>query len=480
MLVDLRILKDNPFRDFKIDPIDQKVVDQLAESIEEDGFWSGVVCRQVDANIEIAAGHHRRLAALKAGLTAADVYVGEFDDHAMIRVYARENATQRGNTGTAMAGSVASAIHFLAKAILTDHVWIQTWVAEQGIDLEAARVHLTSNQGLGWEIVLAFLRQIPGISRNSINQQLANLKTSGDYARIIEEIQTDIEREEREAAAALERAEAERKEAEEAERAAEAERKAAAERAKRAREEAAKKRAEFERQQAEVKAQLQEKRRKEAEKEAERIRAQATAAASAGASARKATTTAKKQGIIFDFEGVSRHLKNALQVSAFRDAVTQPSVAKILMVKKQAELAALLVQLARSRKTDITANFIRDNIMVQAQQMMGMLRKESAEERRRREEHNAQLQMESHQGNFARHLRGLNVVGQQIVDLIKRHPNVDFQVTVEFRKAVSDAEAIINQLNGRFGYGEAYPKDRPYRRPTLGQSPSSSRSRLPR
>lgn len=37
----------------------------------------------------------------------------------MIRIYAVENATQRGNTSTAMGGSVASAIRFLAKIILT-------------------------------------------------------------------------------------------------------------------------------------------------------------------------------------------------------------------------------------------------------------------------------------------------------------------------------------------------------------------------
>jgi|SRR5262245_27445471 len=37
----------------------------------------------------------------------------------MIRIYSRENALQRGNTSTAMAGSVAAAARFLAKAALT-------------------------------------------------------------------------------------------------------------------------------------------------------------------------------------------------------------------------------------------------------------------------------------------------------------------------------------------------------------------------
>lgn len=37
---------------------------------------------------------------------------------ALLRVYARENATQRGNSGTAQVGSVAAAIRYVAKSIL--------------------------------------------------------------------------------------------------------------------------------------------------------------------------------------------------------------------------------------------------------------------------------------------------------------------------------------------------------------------------
>jgi hypothetical protein len=48
----------------------------------------------------------------------ADVFVGDLDDVAMIRVYARENATQRGNSSSAVAGSVASAVRFLSSFCL--------------------------------------------------------------------------------------------------------------------------------------------------------------------------------------------------------------------------------------------------------------------------------------------------------------------------------------------------------------------------
>jgi hypothetical protein len=50
-----------------------------------------------DGTIQIGAGHHRVQAALEAGMIEADVFVGEdMDDGSMVRVYARENATQRG------------------------------------------------------------------------------------------------------------------------------------------------------------------------------------------------------------------------------------------------------------------------------------------------------------------------------------------------------------------------------------------------
>src|SRR5262245_6667114 len=110
MRVDLRTLQPNPMRDFRIDPLDPDTVAVLRKSIEEDGFWRGIVCRQLPTGeFQIGAGHHRVQAALDAGITEADVFVGEaFDDFTMVRIYARENATQRGQSSTALAGTVGS------------------------------------------------------------------------------------------------------------------------------------------------------------------------------------------------------------------------------------------------------------------------------------------------------------------------------------------------------------------------------------
>jgi len=142
----------------------------------------------------------------------------------MIRVYARENATQRGNMGTALAGMVASAVRFLAKAIMVGDVELiskligvedtpsvslisETLGAEDTLShkIDIIRGQLTSKKGLGEPIISRseLLDKVPGINSKTIGQQLANLKTSGEYARIIGEVEEEIELEHQVALEAL-------------------------------------------------------------------------------------------------------------------------------------------------------------------------------------------------------------------------------------------------------------------------------------
>jgi hypothetical protein len=194
MLVNLRDLKPNPTRDFTVDPIDKKVVRQLQKSIEEDGFWGGVVCRKHNGDIEIAAGQHRVEAALAAEIEKADVFVGkDMDDAAMVRVYARENATQRGNTGTAQIGTVASAVRLLAKEIITGHVPSIDGTSPKS--LETLRGQIKSSKGLGVDVIMRLLKGIPEINEPIVQQQIGILKASGNYARILKEIGVEIEEE---------------------------------------------------------------------------------------------------------------------------------------------------------------------------------------------------------------------------------------------------------------------------------------------
>jgi hypothetical protein len=131
-------------------------------------------------------------AAIEAGITEADLFVADgMDDAAMIRVYASENATQRGMSSTALTGSVAAAMKYVAKAILTGGAG-EFSSTSQDFHLPTLRDRLLSDEGMGREVLVAFLHDIPGINEWSIRQQLANLKTSGDYARLIAEVQAEI------------------------------------------------------------------------------------------------------------------------------------------------------------------------------------------------------------------------------------------------------------------------------------------------
>jgi hypothetical protein len=190
MLVKLKDLKNNPHRDFAIDPIDPENVQRLTESISQDGFWGGVVCRQLNGEIQIGAGHHRVKAALKSKIETADLYVGDLDDEAMIRIYARENASQRGNSATAVAGSIASAIRFIARAIMTEENVARFLATSKA--LETARGQLLSDKGIGHNLIERFLKDVPGITRYVVETQLRTLKDSGDYQRIISEVSKEV------------------------------------------------------------------------------------------------------------------------------------------------------------------------------------------------------------------------------------------------------------------------------------------------
>jgi hypothetical protein len=125
----------------------------------------------------------------------------DMDDVAMLRVYATENATQRGNTGAAQAGTVASAIRLLAKAELTGNLGKILPTSPRGEEIMVG--NLTHEDGIGWRAVLALLPNVRGLTEGAVRAQLANLKASGDYGRIIAEVKDEIERENKEALAEL-------------------------------------------------------------------------------------------------------------------------------------------------------------------------------------------------------------------------------------------------------------------------------------
>jgi hypothetical protein len=80
----------------------------------------------------------------------------DMTDEVMIRIYARENATQRGQIGTAQAGSVAAAVQYLAKDMLMRDDTSSGFPEDAPSDPEAKK-HLLGELGIGEPLVTKFL-----------------------------------------------------------------------------------------------------------------------------------------------------------------------------------------------------------------------------------------------------------------------------------------------------------------------------------
>jgi ParB-like chromosome segregation protein Spo0J len=443
MRCNLKELKPNPLRDFTIDPLDDETVEKLKKSIKEDGFWGGVVARKSNgSDIQVAAGWHRVKAAIKAGIDHADIYVSnDMDDAQLIRIYARENATQRGNGGTAITGTIASAVRFIAKAIMLGHVWRNHQTSVKGEQI--LRGQLEGEKGIGREVITEFLEGVPGINEDSVRQQLAILKSSGDYGRIITEIKNEIEHENKQALKELEKIEQERQAAEQAAIKAEQERKAAAAKAKATKEEAERKRAEVEAKRAEIEAELAEKRREEAENKA----AEYDELKQTIDTARKASNSANGIEATFDFEGVTKHLTNASHIETFRKIVTSKGMKPYLALNKQAALAAELVRLAKSTDVELSSSFIKTHIGSMVHGTIKKSRTISREEKQQLLRDNWESQWREHQNDIAGHAKQIFKEVTKMAKHSKNRPmGVTLFITPSLKEGIKLVKAAIKLL----------------------------------
>ena len=90
-MIPLEVIKDNPHRDKKRNPIDMDKVVSLKESIGTTGFWKGIYGRRVGKFVEIAYGHNRVEAARAAGLKEIPVEIEELTESDMLMRMTREN-----------------------------------------------------------------------------------------------------------------------------------------------------------------------------------------------------------------------------------------------------------------------------------------------------------------------------------------------------------------------------------------------------
>ena len=449
MRVVLKDLQPNPFRDSKVDPIKPERVEKLLQSIKEDGFWGGVAIRKAGKTLQIAAGHHRIQAAIAAKIDAYDLFVSDsMTDAEMIRIYGRENATQRGSEDShAVAGTVAAAVRYLVRAIATGEGCAQLGIT----GLAETRGNLASDRGLGRAVVAKFLEGVPGINVKIVEQQLACLKEGGHYTRIVNEVHKEIEQEHEKELKELAKQEAARKAAELAAAEAKRERETAVERyrvAKAAEDEANKKRAQAAKERAEKEAKEAKERQVEAEKAIKKLADVQTIRNTIGGAA----TAAKSIEVAtFDYDGVSAIITNPHQLDVFRKQVTGPALKELLPVKNQAAFARSLVTLADKNGQELTGRFIQENAVDQALQAKETKRKLTEEEKERALREDWQRRFQVKQEEFISSCGRVGRAWQALHEAYEDRPeNVAVRINSEFREAVqglsNDVEKLMKTL----------------------------------
>ena len=91
--VPLRDIKNNPHRHLEKYPYVEAKIDALMRSINDVGFWEGVIGRRVGNHVEIAFGHHRIESArrIDSTMTVPVIIRDDMDDYKMLQFMGREN-----------------------------------------------------------------------------------------------------------------------------------------------------------------------------------------------------------------------------------------------------------------------------------------------------------------------------------------------------------------------------------------------------
>ena len=123
MILKLKGILPNPFRDLKSNPLIEDKIEELVGSINLTGFWDNVVVRKnAEGKYELAYGHHRLAAAIRAGLLETDFIVKTLDDATMIQIMDNENRETYGSTPLSLMESIKAVVASLAKGTIKPFV----------------------------------------------------------------------------------------------------------------------------------------------------------------------------------------------------------------------------------------------------------------------------------------------------------------------------------------------------------------------
>lgn len=115
MLLKLKDVNPNPFRDLKGNPLIEDKIEELMSSIKLTGYWQNVVVTKRQGKWVLAYGHHRWEAARRCGIAEADFIVMELDDAKLIQVLDNENRETYASSPASIIESVRAVVAALAE-----------------------------------------------------------------------------------------------------------------------------------------------------------------------------------------------------------------------------------------------------------------------------------------------------------------------------------------------------------------------------
>lgn len=90
--VGMELIHTNPYRLLHVYPWIEPKLDALQRSIDDVGFWEGVIARpRKEGGYELAFGHHRIEAAKRSGLNRVPLIIRDLTDEQMVKFMGREN-----------------------------------------------------------------------------------------------------------------------------------------------------------------------------------------------------------------------------------------------------------------------------------------------------------------------------------------------------------------------------------------------------
>lgn len=115
-------IDSNPHRDLVRNPVSEEQITKLVESINRTGFWDNLVIRphpEVANRYQLAYGHNRLAACVRAGITEVDLPVRELADYDMLCCMIDENNTQQSITPKIIFENVTAALMLAEKLLLS-------------------------------------------------------------------------------------------------------------------------------------------------------------------------------------------------------------------------------------------------------------------------------------------------------------------------------------------------------------------------